>query len=203
VTYYHMTSIYHLPVILESRYLKVVESNVDLNPANEHAGPDVVWVTTSPRPHQGWAEMLRPEHDHIDKCRIIIEVDPPAADVHAWWDWSTAHGATDHHKWALAVSGTVTIRGGRKREPELEQRLLAAARAEWHVIERRVPWQEWVRITDQLSGQIIWQRDEAQLAGGFRMPRLFQPRLVSKAEERAYFDRVAPSVNIARDLGLL
>jgi hypothetical protein len=126
-------------------------------------------------------------------------VEVPAEEVHAWWPWAIAHGAPEQHLRALAVSGR---RG--HRDAEIEARLMQGAQAEWHVVERRVLWQEWVRITDQLSGAVIWERDQAQLrAAQFAMPRLFQPRLVTKAEERAYYDRVAPSLRVARDLGFL
>ena len=45
---YHYTSKLHLPFILESGFLKPVESNYCGN--QPHAGPDVVWLTTDRTP---------------------------------------------------------------------------------------------------------------------------------------------------------
>jgi hypothetical protein len=198
---FHLTSIYHLPTILESGFLKVVESNVSLVPSEEHVGPDVVWLTTSRRVGQHWAEM-QPQFQHVDKCRVVIEVEVPEAETHRWWEWAADHGSSDRHRWALAVA-----RGDVKEGPEAEALALQRAATEWFVVERPIPWQEWLAVTDQLSGQLIWERDQAQLDAGrlqiTRTVRIKQSELARRqrrAEMRAHLDRAAPSLNIANDL---
>jgi hypothetical protein len=173
---YHLTSIYHLPIIMQAGFLKITESNISLIPHEEHVGPDVVWLTTSPRSGQGWARM-RPEFAYVDKTRILFELELPDADVHNWHDWALAHGSTLHFMKALASSGDerhpLGYRVGDDGEADLAA--LERARAEWFVIEREVPWVEWTRITDQLAGTVLWQRDEAQLrAGELAVPPLLK-----------------------------
>jgi hypothetical protein len=172
---YHLTSIYHLPLILSAGYLKVVESNISLMPREEHKGPDVVWLTTSPRAGQGWARM-RPQLAYVDKTRIVFEVEVPDDDVHNWYDWAQAHGSTLHFMKALAASGDErhhqTVRVG--SDVEADEAALERARAEWFVVEREVPWVEWLRINDQLAGTLIWQRTEDQLSRAeLDVPALF------------------------------
>lgn len=260
---YHLTSIYHLPVIMSSGYLKVVESNVSLIPHEEHKGPDVVWLTTSQRPGQGWAAM----RDHlafVDKTRIIFEVDVADDVVRPWYDWALEHGGTEHFMRALAASGDERIgrRQGALYTAEGDA-ALERARQEWYVVERAVPWLEWVSVADRLAGTTLWRQTlEQQTSGKLAVSKLWlatdarpggqvmlkvepdgvrrpnqpwvpttivseenpgaaiqiggegPPDLVidgreataddvskmSPQERRAYFNRVAPSVNVMRDL---
>lgn len=243
---YHLTSIYHLPVIMASGYLKVTESNVSLIPHEEHKGPDVVWLTTSQRPGQGWASM----RDHlafVDKTRVIFEVDVPDDVVRPWYDWCIEHGGTDHFMRALAASGDerIGLRQGHLYD-DLGDAALALARQEWYVVERTVPWLEWESVTDRLAGTSIWrQTEEQQRTGTLAVSSLWlakgtkpggqvmlkvtpdgvphrdqpwvpttivseesgkaiqvdeDPSTMTPEQRRAYFDRVAPSVNVMRDL---
>lgn len=171
---YHLTSIYHLPVIMSSGYLKVVESNVSLIPHEEHKGPDVVWLTTSPRPGQGWAEM-REHLAFVDKTRVIFEVDIADDIVHPWYDWARAHGSDEHSMRALAASGDERVpkRRGNLYEPSGDA-ALERARAEWYVVERAVPWLEWERVTDRLAGTTIWRQTlEQQTSGKLAVSKLW------------------------------
>lgn len=174
VVLHHLTSIYHLPLILGAAYLKVTESNVSLD--REHVAPDVVWLTTSRRAGQGWAEMSE-RAAWVDKTRIQFELRLPLADVHPWYTWAKDHGSDEHHMRALAASGD-------ERMNKIQGRLydavgdaaLARAANEWFVIERQVPWMEWVRITDHLAGTVIWSNSEQQATeGALRLPRLWMP----------------------------
>jgi len=161
---YHLTSIYHLPIIFGAGFLKVTESNISLIPSEEHVGPDVVWLTRSARRGQGWARM-RPEFAYVDKTRILFEVELPDGDVHAWFDWAQAHGSTEHFMKALAASGDERhdqlVRVGVNADADAAA--LERARQDWFVVEREIPWVEWARITDTLSGALIWQRTDEQL----------------------------------------
>ena len=170
----HLTSIYHLPLILGSAYLKVVESNISLD--REHAGPDVVWLTTSRRAGQGWAQM-QSSVAWVDKTRIQFEVRVPVADVRPWFTWAKEHGSSDHYMRAMASSGDerVSKMQGHLYD-ELGDRALARAANEWFVIERAIPWMEWERITDNLAGTVIWQATKQQAdEGAMRLPRLWMP----------------------------
>ena len=153
---FHLTSIYHLPMILLDGQLKVVESNISLDPRRTHAGPDVVWLTTSPRHGQGWASMS-PQYSYVDKCRIVIEVD--LSDAEPWWPWAERHGSEFIHMRALATSGDENVPRHVRDEVTPEVFRAAAiqrARRQWYVVERPVPWPQWVSITDQVAGTIIW-----------------------------------------------
>lgn len=245
---YHLTSLYHLPAIMAAGYLKTTESNVSLDPRQPHAGPDVVWLTTSPRTGQGWARM-RDEWAFVDKTRILFEVAIDAEEnaVQPWYDWARAQGSTDLWMTALAASGdeqhSLAARVGTK--PEADAAALERARQEWYVVERTVPWLEWVSITDTLAGTTIWRQTlEQQKAGAMTVSKLwtgmrhqgdatlmisndkrgFVPTTIiseetgeaftvdpkdvsaedvsrmSPAQRRAYFNRVAPSINVMRDL---
>lgn len=163
---YHLTSLYHLPAIMSTGYLKVVESNISLVPHEEHVGPDVVWLTTNRRPRQGWATM-RPGTEYVDKCRIVFEVDVADDAVHPWYDWAREHGARLHDMTALAASGDE--RHNRLRlgvRAEADQASLELARAEWFVVERAVPWLEWVSVTDRLAGTVLWRNTTEQQKSG-------------------------------------
>lgn len=176
---YHLTSLYHLPAILTSGYLKVTESNVSLVPHETHKGPDVVWLTSSRRAGQGWARMA----DHlgfVDKCRIVFELNLPDDEVHPWWQWALDHGSDEHDMRALAMSGDerVRLRGGSRDDEGLYSAAGDAsaerAREQWFVIERSVPWLDWGSVTDQLAGTVIWHNSDDQMkAGEMHLSRLW------------------------------
>ena len=168
---YHLSSIYHLPTILSSGYLKTVESNVSLDPRREHAGPDVVWLTTSQRVGQGWARM-RPGLDYVDKCRVIFELELPDDEVHLWSDWADAHGVSARDKWALAATGDE----GRGYYDTVAGADVELANREWYVIERRVPWQGWLSVTDRLAGTTIWRRTPEQMESGLQVPTVWRTK---------------------------
>jgi len=174
VKLYHLTSIYHLPIIMASGFLKLTESNISLVPHEEHKGPDVVWLTTSNRPGQGWASMSR-GLGWVDKCRIQFDLELPEEIVHPWYDWALAHGGTDHFMRALATSGDerVGLRQGHLYD-EMGDAALELAKRDWFVAERAIPWLEWQSVTDRLAGTVIWQQSvEQQKAGTLRMSRLW------------------------------
>jgi hypothetical protein len=184
VRLYHLTSIYHTPSILSSGYLKRVESNIVLAPGrqNEHRGPDVVWLTTDPRPGQGWGHN-RPPFEYVDKCRVIFDVDVPDHEVHHWWEWADEHGMSEPHKLALAVSGDErnNVRLDRRDDPGVAQMDATRAMA-WYVVEREVAWLEWVSVRDRYSGECIWRQTDEQLRSGtLVIPRLYHvPRLAGE-----------------------
>jgi len=178
---FHMTSIYHLPIILSSGYLKLTESNISLIPWEEHAGPDVVWLTTSSRPGQGWADP-KPGFEYVDKTRIIFDVEVPDDALHHWWEWAIEHGSTEHHMRALAATGDERngYHAHGRRTPS-DDWVVERSRDEYWVTERVVPWLEWRKVTDRYSGAVLWRNSEAQMkAGTLVIPRLYLlPEVVS------------------------
>ena len=123
---YHFTSTAHLPRILADGFLKVVESN--MSRTREHAGPDVVWLTSRSEPaaHRGWAG-----GSAVDKTAIRFTVDIPDRDVHRWSEWARRRGIDQ--KWMRALAST----GGS---------------ASWYVVERVVSAGEWIEIMDVATG---------------------------------------------------
>lgn len=134
---YHYTCIQHWPTILASGLLKVTESNI--SPVVDHAGPDVVWLTTDSRCKHGHGLEL----SAVDKTRIRITVDVPVDDVHVWRQWASAHGADPRFMAALASSGGSST---------------------WRVIERPIPSSEWVEVVDCATGYPLWDAADAQRA---------------------------------------
>jgi hypothetical protein len=129
VILYHFTSAsYHLPKILAAGYLKVVESN--LSRTREHAGPDVVWLTSSPDPaaSRWW---VVPGARSVDKAQIRITVDVPKRDVTKWRTWAARRGIDP--RWARTLAE-------------------AGGSGSWYVIERPVPAAEWTEIINARTG---------------------------------------------------
>jgi hypothetical protein len=72
---------------------------------------------------------------------------------------------------ALAASGDerTSLRVG-------DQRFIDRAREQWYLVEREIPWLEWVSITDRLSGVVIWRNSlEQQKSGTMRVNSLWLP----------------------------
>jgi hypothetical protein len=174
VRLYHLTSIYHLPIILSAGYLKLVESNISLIAHETHKGPDVVWLTTSTRPGQGWAAMPT-EVGFVDKTRIIFDVKVPDDKVFRWYDWALEHGSILRDMEALAASGDERHnRPSIGRDLEADRASLERARAEWFVVEREIPWLEWQTVTDRLAGTVIWANTDQQvMQATLALPRLW------------------------------
>lgn len=121
---YHYTSRLHLPRILRAGHLRVTESN--LSRTREHAGPDVVWLTTDPMPTDPDAHgLLNPR---CDKTAVRFTVDLPVADVHEWLSWSRALGITK--RWAFRLEAG--------RSPET-----------WRVVARPIPAAEWCAVEER------------------------------------------------------
>lgn len=132
VRLYHFTSKIHLPRILESGFLKVVESN--MSKTRLRAGPDVVWLTKSAevQSHRGWSA-----GSSADKTEIRFEVDIPAREAHRWRDWARSRGIASEWMAALAaVGGSGT----------------------WYVVLRPIPAAEWVEIIDTSTGEPLEAR---------------------------------------------
>ncbi len=127
---YHFTSSIHLPKIMSDGFLKVTESNI--SERREHAGPDVVWLTSNPDPAGARWQGAGVQNWHpgvilAPKDEIRFTVDVPKRDVHKWLVWSRARGIDPG--WAAHLASV----GGSRR---------------WHVIERPVVRDEWVTVND-------------------------------------------------------
>jgi hypothetical protein len=146
---FHYTSQYHLPLIVQVGGLKLVESNVDL--AKPHAAPDVVWLTTDVWPQQGWMNLPSHLQGILDKGRIRITVNVGNFHLHPWRIWATEQAEK------LGID---------PRKAKIERDALEAAGGDggdWFVCEREVMWQEWVRIEDTVSGQVLWCQSQEQI----------------------------------------
>lgn len=140
---YHYTHMTHLKSILADGYLKTVESNV--SERREHAGPDVVWLTTdgTVSHHHGMFGKVMPAlvHEDWDKLRVRFTVSVPNRYVHKWSTWALAQGITSRWREVLIDTG-----GG----PE--------ATSTWRVVERRIPSSEWVEVRDMHTDEVLWKR---------------------------------------------
>lgn len=137
---YHMTSTAHFQRIWAGQHLRPTESNLSME--QEHAGPDVVWLTSDPTPTQGWQRWSVLPKDEI---RITVEV--PRDEARHWPAWARARGIT--HYW---YAGLVSSGGG----PQ--------AANTWYVVERAVPAAEWVRVEQIINGvaTTVWEREDGQ-----------------------------------------
>lgn len=126
---YHFTCAEHLPEIEEDGYLKVTESN--MSRTREHAGPDVVWLTSNPDP----AVHKWDEGGPADKTEIRFTVDIPKREAHRWRTWSAARGIDP--KWALNLASGAGPSGS------------------WYVVMRPVPSSEWIEIINTVTGAAI------------------------------------------------
>jgi hypothetical protein len=124
----HFTCIENLPAILSSGHLLVTESNVSRK--REHAGPDVVWLTTSDDPSLGHGL----QGSSADKTRIRFAVGVPKREVARWHDFAREFGMERGAISELAAAG---------------------GSGTWRVIRRPIPASEWLEIIDLRSGEAI------------------------------------------------
>lgn len=117
---YHYTSADHLPSIRRDGVLRTTESNVSLT--QPHAGPDVVWLTTDPRPRAGTHGLA----GLLDKTAVQITVD---VDGERWMD-SDLFAAMDD----LTRRAIVTAGGGDK-----------SART-WWICREEIPREAWIDL---------------------------------------------------------
>ena len=125
---YHFASAGRLAQIMDDGYLKVTESN--MSRTREHAGPDVVWLTSDPDPSaQPWKSGAP-----VDKTAVRFTVDVPKREAQRWRGWATRRGIDP--RWLKNIAAS----GGSGR---------------WYVIERPVPRAEWIEIVHTATGAII------------------------------------------------
>lgn len=134
VTLYHFTSPDHLPLILADGFLKTVESNVSFR--REHAGPDVVWLTTHERAEAGHG-LENPRHDKR-AIRFTVRLDKRA--VHRWREWARAKGSSAETMALLAEASGGGV-------------------SSWRVTERAIPSSAWVEVRDMRTGEVLWSGD--------------------------------------------
>jgi hypothetical protein len=132
---YHFTSAFHLPAILESGYLKTVESNVSFK--REHAGPDVVWLTTSPTPEAGNGL----QGSAVDKSEIRFTVEVDKRSVHKWREWAKARGSSPDAMAILARAGGSNS---------------------WRVVAAPIRAESWVEVRNMPTSEILFDRAAIQ-----------------------------------------
>ncbi|MGP5641029.1 hypothetical protein ACTXPS_16505 [Brachybacterium tyrofermentans] len=134
LTLHHFTSPEHLPLILEAGFLKVTESNISFK--REHAGPDVVWLTTHETADAGLglqAGAFGALANDKTAIRFTVEVD--SRQIHKWRIWAAAHGSS-----AETVKRLSEVGGGS---------------GSWRVTERPIMSAQWTEIRDMRTGEQI------------------------------------------------
>jgi hypothetical protein len=135
---YHYTSIERWQLISQAGRLTTTESN--LSRSRDHAGPDVVWLTTDADFEHGHG-LLR-TRDGTDKTRIRITVELPNRDVEKWRDWASRRGIDPDWRRALIE----TSDGGTST---------------WRVVEKPIPAERWVEAVDRQTGEKLWPVETA------------------------------------------
>lgn len=125
---YHFTSATNIQAILDSGYLKTVESNISLK--REHAGPDVVWLTTSPSANAGHGL----QGSLVDKTEIRVTVEVDSRSVHKWREWARARGSNE------ATISALTRSGGS---------------GSWRVVMTRIPAERWTEVRNMVTGEVL------------------------------------------------
>lgn len=132
-TVYHYTSIERWKRIEADGRINTTESN--LSETTEHAGPDVVWLTTDPNCEHGHG--LLNTLDGTDKTRVQITVELLNRDVHKWRQWAERRRmACDWMRRFISRAG-----GGA---------------GTWRVTERPIPSERWLRVVDRHTGATLW-----------------------------------------------
>jgi hypothetical protein len=127
----HFTSEPHIEYVLGLGELLTTESNIGapdipahrsigIAPLGHHVGPDVVWLTDLDDAHSAGIT-----GGPGAKGAIKVMVDVPDVDLHRWPKWARSHRIDERWYEALA----------RGHDP-----------SHWWVVERNVPWSEWVSI---------------------------------------------------------
>jgi hypothetical protein len=144
-TLYHYTCIELWPLIAESGRLNTTESNLSMH--REHAGPDVVWLTTdsdcqhdhgltrgdeTPAPDITWQHGV-----YTDKTRVRITVELPNREVHKWCEWAIKRGI----------------------DPKWLQGITTGGAGTWRVVEKPIPMARWVEVIDREDATILWKAD--------------------------------------------
>jgi len=132
---YHYTSIEHLPLIVASGKLLTTESKV--SETREHAGPDVVWLTSDPECAHGHG--IGKSADGIDKSRIRFTVDVPNREVQRWKAWALGHGMD--RAWLKTFTESAAQSGQ------------SDGAGTWWVAERPVLSTRWVSVVDRQTGE--------------------------------------------------
>uniref|UniRef100_UPI003F989500 hypothetical protein n=1 Tax=Mycobacterium sp. TaxID=1785 RepID=UPI003F989500 len=133
---YHYTSIERWELIEAAGHLRRTESN--MSATKEHAGPDVVWLTTDPE--CAYDHGVAKTQDGTDKTRVRITVELLNRDVHKWREWVTRRGiAEDWLRGLASVGGSGT----------------------WRVTEKPIPSTRWVEVVDRADGTALWSASTA------------------------------------------
>jgi hypothetical protein len=130
---YHFTCLEHLGSILSARSLKLVESNID--PIVEHAGPDVVWLTSTGDVKNGHGLEAVRGSSGADKFAVRFTV-KSGPHCERWKDFSSRHGIKS--KWFKTLDST----GG-------------GTSFLWYVSTTAVPSSDWLEIRLMKEGRTI------------------------------------------------
>ena len=134
---YHYTSETHLPMILTAGFLKTTESNVSAT--KEHAGPDVVWLTTADEPSAGHGLA----GSSVDKSAIRFSVELPKLAVYDWKTWAKAQGSNPGFIQSLARSGGAGT---------------------WRITTSAIPASRWAEVRRMNPATVLLDRDALDAA---------------------------------------
>jgi hypothetical protein len=123
---YHFTCVEHLASIQRDDLIITTESNVSFE--REHAGPDVVWLSSDPGrpPRDSWTH-----GSYYDKTRIRITVDVPDA-----VKWARTRDVERDARRGLILAG-----GG--------------THDDWYVVERAITVDEFIEIADLDTSDVM------------------------------------------------
>ena len=115
---YHFTSVRHVKEILKSGVIQTTYSDIQ----SDGAGPAVVWLTSNPKPKQGWTERDAPNF-LFEKYGIRITVEISEKEAHRYHEWSRKMGMDP--KWFKLYT---------ERDGDFEN---------WYVVTRAIGRPEW------------------------------------------------------------
>lgn len=132
---YHFTAPYrtgHLGKIMADGQIDVTESNVSAT--QEHAGPDVVWLTSDGDPDAHRWNRYPGDDPAVERVKVLgrITVEVPDREVTSWSGFCTRHRVKDHWRRALTHPGWKT----------------------WKVIQRPIPREEWRAVEVYADGRV-------------------------------------------------
>ena len=132
---YHFTSISHWPKIWQDGRLALAESNVSRTA--DHAGPDVVWLTTREAVGRGEIGLAG---SAVDKSRVRFTVEVSAE---KWFDFAGRYAVDRNWRNSLEAGNSPGT---------------------WRVTETEVGRDAWVEVRDMKTNQVLWEPGMAEPA---------------------------------------
>lgn len=165
---YHFTCQENLSDILVDGYLEPGDSL--LSQKREHAGPRVVWLTSSPMPPSLSGEDAAHRMDlagsQFDKTAIRFTVRVHKKKAHPWRKWAEAHGID--REWANTIARN------------------SVGSNAWWVVEGRVLREDWTEIRDMRTDQVYLSAGQHGFEYRKPLDYDFEPHYTQADIEEAY-----------------